>query len=261
MTKISLFDNSVWKLLCSLKLTIVLASAVTLLAIGGSVLMPFRPQVFGSLDSMPLGLWLSQVASRQAGLTWWIPVGGILVVLLAVNTLCCFIDWLRFIKNRWRKCGEYLIHIGFVLILVAFLWGSQAGLRSEGTGLLVGQSQPIPQLGVTLKLEAFEPVLAPSGRPLEMLNTLALYEGEQLLKRVQTRSNAPLTWNGLVVIPTSYGQTMRGGRYLPYSILTINYDPGAKLAFAGSIAMGLGVFLTLFSFYRKRVRGDRPDIV
>ena len=147
-----------------------------------------------------------------------------------------------------------------MLILVAFLWGSQAGFRSENNGLLVGQSKPLPQLGVTLKLEAFKPVLAPSGRPMEMLNTLALYKGDQLLKRVQTRSNHPLTWNGLVVIPASYGQTMRGGRYIPYSILTINYDPGANLAFAGSIAMGCGVLLTLVSFYRKRARGDRPDI-
>jgi len=64
-----------------------------------------------------------------------------------------------------------------------------------------------------------------------------------------------------VVIPASYGQTMRGGRYLPYSILTINYDPGANLALTGGIAMGCGVVLTLFSFYRKRTRGDRPDII
>jgi cytochrome c biogenesis protein len=260
MSKTSLFENKIWKLLCSLKLTIVLASAATLLAVGGSVLMPFNPRIFGSLDSMPLGLWLSRVATEAPGTTWWIPVGGILVALLAVNTLCCFIDWLRFFKSRWRKCGEYLIHLGFVLILVAFLWGSQAGFRSENNGMLVGQSKPLPQLGVSLKLEAFKPVLAPSGRPMEMLNTLALYKGDQLLKRVQTRSNNPLTWNGLVVIPSSYGQTMRGGRYLPYSILTINYDPGANLAFAGSIAMGCGVLLTLVSFYRKRARGDRPDI-
>jgi len=261
MAKSALFDNKTWNFLCSLKLTIVLTSAATLLTVGGSVLMPFTPRIFSTLDSMPLGLWLSQVATREAGLTWWIPLGGILITLLSVNALCCFIDWLRFIKRRWRKCGEYLIHIGFVLIVVAFWWGSQAGFRSEKNGLMVGQSKPLPELGVHLKLEAFEPVLAPSGRPLEMLNTLALYRGEELIKRVQTRSNAPLLWKGLVVIPTSYGQTLRGGRYRPYSILTINYDPGAKLAFAGSIAMGCGVLLTLASFYRKRARGDRPDIV
>ncbi len=261
MMKLSLLDSKTWKLLCSLKLAIVLASAATILSIGGSLLLPFNPRIFGGLDTMPLGLWLERVAAQSPGMTWWIPLGGILVSLLALNTLCCFIDWLCHFRARWRKSGEYLIHIGFVLIVTAFLWGSQAGFRSENNGLLIGQSKPLPQLGVTLKLEAFKPVLAPSGRPMEMLNTLALYKGGQLIKRVQTRSNHPLTWNGLVVIPASYGQTMRGGRYLPYSILTINYDPGANLAFAGSIAMGCGVLLTLFSFYRKRARGDRPDIV
>ncbi|NCO51437.1 MAG: cytochrome c biogenesis protein ResB [Deltaproteobacteria bacterium] len=261
MTKISLFDTRIWKLCCSLKLAIVLASAATLLAVGGSVLMPFNSQLFGSLDSMPLGLWLKQVATRQLTLTWWIPVGGILVTLLAVNSLCCFIDWLRVIKSRWRKGGEYLIHLGFVLILVAFWWGSQAGIRSENNTLLVGQSIPLSKLGVRLTLEGFAPVLAPSGRPMEMLTTLALYRGEELVKRVQTRSNEPLLWEGLVVIPTSYGQTLRGGSPIPYSILTINYDPGARLAFAGSLAMGCGVLLTLVSFYRKRAHGDRPEIV
>ena len=250
----------IWKLLCSLKVTIVLASVVTLLAIGGSVLMPFNPKAFGGLDSMPLGLWIEKAATQAPAITWWIPVGGILVLLLALNTLCCLIDWLSHFRARWRKCGEYLIHLGFVLLVGAFLWGSQAGIRSQNNGLLIGQSMPLPQLGLTLKLEAFEVVLAPSGRPLDMLNTLALYQGDQLLKRVQARTNHPLTWNGLVVIPASYGQTMRAGRNLTYSVLTINYDPGANIAFAGGIAMGCGVLLTLFSFYRKRARGDRPDI-
>ena len=90
MMKRSLFDSKIWKLLCSLKLTIMLASAATLLAVGGSVLMPFNPRVFGSLDSMPLGIWLSRVATQTPSMTWWIPVGGFLVILLAVNTLCCF---------------------------------------------------------------------------------------------------------------------------------------------------------------------------
>lgn len=256
-----ILNSKVWKLLCSLKLTIVLASLTTLLAINGSLLIPFNPKIFGTLDSLPLGPWLEGGLAQAPGLTWWIAVGGILATLLALNTLCCFIDWCFYFRARWRKCGEYLIHIGFVLILVAFWWGSMAGFRSENSALLVGQSKPLPQLGVSLKLESFKPILAPSGRPLEMLNTLALYRGDQLLKRVETRSNQPLLWDGLVAIPMSYGQTVRGGRYLPYSILTINYDPGAELAFVGSLAMGCGVLLTLISFYRKRERGDLPDII
>lgn len=258
--KTSLLGSKPWKLLCSLKLAIVLASAITLMTISGSLLIPFNPQLFAGMDSMPLGIWIDKVAVQAPGMTWWVPVAGVLVVLLGVNTLCCFIDWLCHFRARWRKCGEYLIHIGFVLILVAYLWGSQAGFRSENNPLLVGQTKQLPQLGVSLRLEAFKPVFNQAGRPIDMLNTLVLYKGDQLIKKVQARTNHPLTWNGLVIIPASYGQTMRGGRYLPYSILTINYDPGANLALAGGIAMGCGVFLTLFSFYRKRTRGDYPDI-
>ena len=45
-----------------------------------------------------------------------------------------------------------------------------------------------------------------------------------------------------------------------YSVLTVNYDPGAMLATAGSALMTIGVMLALFSFYRKRKLKDRPEI-
>lgn len=260
MTLNDIFNSSIWKLLCSLKLAIVLASAATLLTIGGSVLMPANPHIFGSLDSMTLSHWIGRVGRQALTKSWWIPVAGGLVVLLAVNALCCIIDWLAHLRARWRKTGEALIHIGFVAMLIAFVWGNQSGWRSENIGILVGQSKPLPALGVTLKLEEFEPIIGATGRPMDMRNTLTLYRGEQLIKQAETRANHPLLWGGLVVVPTSYGQTVHQGRLHPYSILTINYDPGAQLAFAGGIAMGCGVILTLFSFYRKRARGDRPDI-
>lgn len=260
MLKKIFLESRIWKLLCSLKLTIVLASSATLLSIGGSVLMPFNPRVFAGLDSMPLGSWLAKGATQAPGLTWWIPVAGILVTLLGFNTLCCFIDWLFHFRARWRKSGEYLIHLGFVLIIGAFLWGSQTGFRSSQNGLLLGQGISIKPLNLIVKLEGIKPIIGPQGRSLDTVTTLALYRSDQLLKRVEARANHPLTWNGLLVIPVSYGQTMWGGRPTPYSLLTINYDPAANLAFAGSLAMGCGVLLALFSFYRKRARGDRPDI-
>ena len=49
MTEITL-TNRIWKLLCSLKLAIVLASAATLLIMGGSLLMPFNPRIFAGMD-------------------------------------------------------------------------------------------------------------------------------------------------------------------------------------------------------------------
>jgi hypothetical protein len=257
----NILDSKTWKLLCSLKLTIILTSGVTLVVIGGSLLIPFNSRIFSGMDNMPLGPWIDGAMSQTPWLTWWVPFGGILAGLLGVNALCCFVDWATHIRARWRKCGEYLIHLGFMLILLAFIWGSQAGFRSDQNPALIGQDIPLSQLGVSLRLEAFEPVLNDLGRPIDMLNTIALYRDHQLIKRVRARINHPLTWNGLIVIPASYGQTLHNGRYLPYSLLTINYDPGAPLAFGGALVMTFGVMLTFFSFYRKRTREDIPDIV
>jgi cytochrome c biogenesis protein len=44
------------------------------------------------------------------------------------------------------------------------------------------------------------------------------------------------------------------------SLLTINHDPGAGLALAGGICLTVGVLLAMFSFYRKRAQGDRPQV-
>ena len=44
------------------------------------------------------------------------------------------------------------------------------------------------------------------------------------------------------------------------SLLTVNRDPGAGIALAGGLCLTIGVGFALFSFYRKRARGDRPQI-
>ncbi len=266
--KTSLLESKLWKFFCSLKLAIVLASASTLVVMGGSLVMPGNPQVFSAMDGHPFGAWLAVEAVKSPALTWWLPVAALLLFLLWLNTLCCFIDWLATLRRRWRKCGEYLIHLGFVLVLIAYAWGSVAGFRSEGNRVLVGQTVPLSLPGMYLRLESFEPVYNRTGRPVDMLNSLVLLEGDRVVARALARTNHPLTWKGLAVLPASFGQTPVAGwrgsgwrrDYRTYSVLTINYDPGANLALAGAVAMGSGVCLALFSFYRKRARGDRPDI-
>ena len=45
-----------------------------------------------------------------------------------------------------------------------------------------------------------------------------------------------------------------------FSLLTINRDPGDKVALAGGVCITVGVLFAVFSFYRKRATGDRPEI-
>ncbi len=329
-----------WKLCCSLKLAIVLATLATLTAFGGSLLMPSRPWIFADMDSVNLGEWLARQGRLHPGATWWIRLYGVLLLLLGLNTACCIADWLVHLRARWRKSGEYLIHLGFVLLLVAYLWGSLAGFRVAGEALAVGETRPVPRLpGHYLRLHAVEPILGPSGRPMDVRGDLSLLRGETVVAKTSVRTNHPLIWKGLTVLGVSFDQRNDGFRFngslgtvelrpgsriplpdggelrildyrpnddvrvfnpiffgeirrpgqnpepvryalreglppalarlgldlrplaplqQPVSILTVHYDPGLPLAFGGALAMTLGILLAIGSFYRKRIREDRP---
>ena len=106
----------IWSLLCSLKLAIYLASITTLLLMGGSLLVPFNPDTFGNMDQLPFGTWLT-TTGRNLSMTWWFWLAALFMILFGINTLCCFVDWLSHFNSRWRKSGEYLLHLGVVLVL------------------------------------------------------------------------------------------------------------------------------------------------
>lgn len=343
-----------WNLLCNLKLTIWLASVATVLTMAGSIVMIKYPKTFGSIDQMILADWFARFGQARPGLTWWLWVVAAAVLLLGLNTLCCFLDWLLRIRARWRKSGEYLIHLGFILCLVALVWGSFAGSRSEGNAIRVGDTLPLENLlpGHALRLDAFEPVFV-GGQFSDMRSTLTLLRDGRELRTEVIRINHPLTEGDLIVLPATFAQEAEGfrcdstqgsielrpgsvlrladgdilrilrffpdvrrggdGRIYPVgdeldnpafeiellhpqgdpwrgwyvvreglptplvaaglqlrprepllraiSVLTINRDPGADLAKIGGFLMGLGVALALISFYAKRSRGDRPEIV
>ncbi|PLX82872.1 MAG: hypothetical protein C0617_13465, partial [Desulfuromonas sp.] len=233
-----------WALLCSLKLAIVLASAATLLSVGGSLVMPFNPRVFGAMDSMPLGQWFSSTAAGAPGLSWWLYAVSALILLLGLNTLCCFLDWLPCLRMRWRKTGEYLIHLGFVLVLTAFIWGSLDGIRSEGNRIFVGETTPLEAMpGYSLRLEAFEPVIAPSGRPMDMLNTLALLAGNEVVMRRIVKTNSPLTYKGLAVLPASYGNMVEGFRFFMAGAGETVLRKGTRLDLPGGATLRVLNFL------------------
>jgi len=240
--------RATWRLLCSLKLAIVLASAATLLTMGGSLVMHYNPDVFGDMDTMVLGEWLDTRGTLTPGLTWWLNGAGTFIVLLGINTLCCFIDWARNFRARWRKSGEYLIHLGFVLVLVAYIWGSLGGFRSTDNRLLVGEEMAIDEMpGFSLRLEAFEPVFNDSGRPMDMRSTIALLKEGETVARQVVKTNSPLTYKGLIVVPGSFGRVAEGFNFF--------------LSGRGRIALTPGTTVPLDDGGRLRVVRFLPDAV
>ncbi|MDH3453882.1 MAG: cytochrome c biogenesis protein ResB [Desulfuromonadales bacterium] len=343
-----------WSFGCSLKLAIALASMATALIMGGSLVMHFNPAIFSGMEQEIMSRWLPQAWAQAPLLVLWVPLSGLCVLLFGINTLCCLIDWLFKIKARWRKTGEYLIHAGFILLVIAYLWGSIGGFRSGPHRIFPGERIALPNMPeYSLQLDEFTPRLEPSGRPLDMINRVSLWQDGELAARALVRINHPLIHDGLVILPTSFGQELQGFRfhmpgrgyvdlaagsrlpvspettlvvlqllpdarqdgqgrvmqvsdrlnnpamllslsgpagqlwqgwyflrsplpgalqeaglalrpteplYKTFSLLTINRDPGDKLALVGSMCIAIGVILAFFSFYRKRAQGDRPEV-
>jgi cytochrome c biogenesis protein len=205
----------IWKVLCSLKLTIVLASAATVLTIAGSIVMIRYPKTFGMIDEMTLGAWFTRFGHSNYALTGWFWVVCLLFILLGINTLCCFLDWLPKVRYRWRKSGEYLIHLSFILLLIAFIWGSASGDRSEGHRIPVGATLDLAEIapGFQLKLTAFDPTFSAEGRPNDMPSTLVLFKDGNRVKEGTIRLNHPMTYADLVILPGSLAQQVDGFRF------------------------------------------------
>jgi len=203
----------IWNLLCNLKLTIWLASITTVLTMAGSIVMIKFPKTFGSIDQMILADWFARFGQTRPELSWWLGIVFAAVLLLGLNTLCCFLDWLLRIRARWRKSGEYLIHLGFILCLVAFVWGSLAGSRSEGNAIRVGDTLPLDSHlpGHALRLDAFEPVFI-NGQFSDMRSTLTLLHDGRELRQQVIRLNHPLTEGDLIVLPATFAQEAEGFR-------------------------------------------------
>lgn len=348
------FLQRLWDLGCSLKLAIYVASAATALIMGGSLAMHYNRRVFGNMDAATITVWFADAWQKAPHLTWWLPLTAVCLAIFGLNTFCCLCDWLLHLKARWRKTGEYLIHTGFLLLLIGYAWGNVAGFRNDPFRLAPGETLTLPALpAYTLRLDDFNPTFSPEGRPLDMVSEVTLLRGGSEVARGTVRINQPLLHDGLVIIATSLDQRLAGfrcfidgagmvdlfpgrsvrlpdgstlgvmtlladarrtadGRVLPAgdrlgnpamqlllhhpdgrtwqgwyflretppaalatagavpqpleplagyaSLLTVNRDPGAGLALAGGIAMTLGVLFALFSFYRKRARGDRPQL-
>ncbi len=331
-----------WNFCCSLKLAISLASLATLLAMAGSLLMHFNPQVFAGLDALSLADWHQRFGTQAPLLASWFYLTGILLTLLGLNTLCCFIDWLLHLRGRWRKCGEYLIHLAFVLLIIAYFWGSFGGDRRAGIALQPDELLPLPfHPGHFLRLDAIEPVIGASGRPVDIRHHITVLRGDTVVQSTTLQANTPLMLGDTIIVASGSGQQTYGYRVIlpdlggsaslvaggvlplldgkelhidsidfkaplapllqlnllengrslwsgwysmrqrlpdvlaaagfrhtvraplqrPYSELTINHDPGWRLAFFACALLSLGAVIALFSFYAKRRRGDRPDVV
>lgn len=230
--------RKLWSFSCSLKLAIALASTATILIMGGSLVMHFNPAIFASMEQEVMSRWLPQAWAQAPQLVFWVPLSGLCIFLFAINTLCCLVDWLFKIKARWRKTGEYLIHAGFILLVIAYTWGNISGFRSGPHQMFPGDRLAIPNMPeYSLQLDEFTPQLEPSGRPLDMVNRVSLWKNKKLVAKALVRINHPLLYDGLVILPTSFGQDLQGFRFHMPERGFVDLTTGSRLSISSEITL------------------------
>ncbi len=198
--------------MASLKLAIILFLIVAGVSIFGTVipqevspaqyLQIFGPTTYNILDKLEVfNLYHS----------WWFIA---LFVLLGLNLAACSLTRLfRAFRSNWNyfKIGTYLIHFGFLLILIGalltFLLGFKGEIRiveGETTSEIYVENNPL-RLGFELGCDDFSVSYYPNGAPKEYKSILTIKEEGKTALRREVKVNHPLTHKGITFYQSSFG--------------------------------------------------------
>lgn len=179
---------------------------------GGSIAAYFNdPQFWQKMDAYPFNLWLKQVAPRTFPVSLWVYILVALSYLMILSLLLCTVNWFLKRRKNLRGFGEVLVHLGFLLIFAGFVGGSVLGYRSSVV-LEEGQTQPVKGMGISVKLQGFDVVQSPQGRPLDTISDLVVFVDGRKVAEGRVRTNHPLIKGSIVIYPPDdYEHGVTGG--------------------------------------------------
>jgi cytochrome c biogenesis protein ResB len=220
----------------SLKTTVWTLLAFIVVFFAGSYLMPAHREVFGPMNEMLLFPWMADVALRRPWQTWWFFLSLALLGLLTVNTIVCSV---QAIKGRWSRedfllrIAPQIVHIGFLLILLAHLLGAGWGYRLSGL-LPEGASAAIPGDRV-LHLRQLRIVPDPAGYVSGWEAQIEISRNNERIASGVLAPNSPLFHEGTGIYLKSFELER-----IPAAFLLVNRDPGALWALAGGVLFIIG---------------------
>lgn len=216
--------KNLYKILISLKLTIVLTYIIVAVTMAGSFVIIYHSDTFDTIDRSLLIDWI-----RQSGFSssWWIIVLVSLVFAFALNTIFCTCDRLYSLFRSWRgrkirsdeeeetlltedirKGGgirmrtflPYIAHIGFLIALSGHLSGSIWGFRGDDIVAQEGEEVKIePTKDISMKIGPMNMKVGKRGYPEEMSAEISLLSQGRTLKKKIVEINRPLMYGRLAV--------------------------------------------------------------
>ncbi|MBC7249883.1 MAG: cytochrome c biogenesis protein ResB [Anaerolineae bacterium] len=138
-------------------------------------------------------------------------------------------------RGRWSHLAMPLVHLGVLVVVLAFAATRWAGWRMPDVVLPPGQVVPVGQ-GWALRSEDFAVERAPDGG-WDYAATIAVLADEVEVQRETVRVNAPLRYGGVSCYLTSYGPAVRvDARDEQVSAVTMRVESTAREA-QGSIVI------------------------
>jgi cytochrome c biogenesis protein ResB len=231
----------------SLRTTIWTLTVLICLFFFGSYMMPAHREIFAPMNDGILFSWIKHIVPESLRYTWWFLAAVAAIVLLTINTIVCS---MQAIKGQWSRADFFLrispqvIHVGFLLILIAHLLSAFWGYRLSGV-MPEGAYAPLPE-DKALRLEHVSIQTDVQGAMQDWTAEVSLYENNKVVKSGRLGPNSPLFYGGVGV----YLKSLNFNRG-PAAILLIAKDPGAAWALMGGILFMLGSVSLLVLKWRK----------
>lgn len=231
------------EILGSLRTALWLTVLLMLLLLAGAFVMPVSER-FRTIHDLPLLQWLPQ---QPFGITWWLWGAIAVLCLLTVNTLLCSFDSIRRKTGgaRWLSLiSPQIIHIGFLLMLVAHLVSGTGGFKS----LVVAGEDSAFQLpdGTVVRVTAIDLAIDGGGYLRDWTLRIEYLSGGKKLHDDRIGPNSPSFHHRTGI----YVKDLRAyPRKL--ALLEIAREPGAPWALAGSLVFMVGT-VTLVALRMRR---------
>lgn len=174
---------------------------------------------------------------------WQCYAEGLLTLSLAITMIYCLSSRWRYLRANLtaRKWAYLLIHIGFIMLVLAGL----VGVRGEDFTLELREQQEVDlspyRHPLQVRADEIRAEYYQSGLPRQYYTTLSFLEGGKSINIQTTSVNHPVSFQGLYFYQSAYSND-----HGKVSILKVKTKPERPYLWAGMLFLGAGVFLWLF---------------